>query len=344
MQPNQNADLLQPLQDESTFEVSRMELFKRFARGILFLIGATIILLVLAPKKIHGSILYVNGLALLFALVFSVVMITLRPIRRKQFLEHIKSEYARLTVEQELYLRIGIIFLLAVPMSLFGSVVGSREFLILALLFVSYVVCRDILRWYKMISETLLGKAVITIGFAAASTIAYGLAGQLITEAIHVTPTNFSRSSLITGIAVIPVLLLFAGSMMAAIGIASLSLIMLPLMLPKFDRFMLVIFAGTWTIKPIPYPLLTRMFQVLLYVTIGLALSKNGQASLHQYGRFLSNRFVPEIVYEFDMYHGKECEIAAGTKLAPLGDGKYLTASRDESGRILFSDPISCSA
>lgn len=345
MHPLQNADLSQPLPDVSTFEISRKELFKRLTRGTLFLVSATIILLIFAPKGLHAGILYINGLALFLALVFSAMILTLPPARRKRFVEHVKSVYARLNVEQQLYLRIGIIFLLAVPMSLFGSVVGSREFLILALFFVGYVACRDILRWYQMISETLLGKAAITLGFAAASAVAYGLAGQLITEAIHVTPTNFLRSSLITGIAVIPVLLLFAGSLMAAIGLASLSLIMLPLMLPKFDQFILVIFAGTWTIKPIPYPILTRVFQVFLYVTIGLGLSNTGQASLHQYGRFLSERFVPELVYQFDMYHGKECQIAAGTKLAPLGDGKYLTAARDEKTRqIIFSDPISCGA
>jgi hypothetical protein len=104
---------------------------------------------------------------------------------------------------------------------------ASRRRRAAVLLFFGFIALHDVLRWYRALSENPFGKAAIAIGFAIASNLAYALANQLVSQVVHVTPTNFLRTTLFIAVLMMPVLMTLAGGVAFAIGSAASSLIIL---------------------------------------------------------------------------------------------------------------------
>lgn len=73
----------------------------------------------------------------------------------------------------------------------------------------------------------------------------------------------------------------------------------------------------------------------------GIALYGYGEQGLGWYAAVVE-RQIPALVYKLDMYHGRECSLDAGSKLAPLGDGRFLIATQVPSGGLQFLPPVSC--
>ena len=85
------------------------------------------------------------------------------------------------------------------------------------------------------------------------------------------------------------------------------------------------------------------MFQVVFYTIIGASLYIFGRQGLTWYESFIS-RQIPSLVYELDMYNALECKLPAGSKLASLGDSRFLIARKAPSHDITFLPPIRCDA
>lgn len=200
---------------------------------------------------------------------------------------------------------------------------------------------RDLIAWYASVSERMLGKAAIAIGFAIASTYAYGLAGQKIALIIQATPTNFTRALVLTAILQIPFLIAIAGAFISAFCIIASSLLMLPWALPWFHSIADLFLDRTATRTTQRFTAVTRLFQVIFFALFGLTVFSLSQKYAGWYDGLTSN-LIRDFVYDLDMYPGLECKMEKGQKLAPLGDSRFLIASRTAAGEIVFSPPQQC--
>jgi hypothetical protein len=206
-----------------------------------------------------------------------------------------------------------------------------------------YVAVLDGLRWYHAFSAHTLGKASITVIFAATSTLAYAMARQEIAIAIHVVPTNFTHTSLLMAIFTIPFLIVFSGGLIYATSMVA-SAIIIPFLFmarsaPKGMKAWLL--AETIQDSSMKYVMTTKVFQVLFYGVFGLVLWQQGRPAMLRYETEIQ-KWLPAAVYNLDMYPGKECALKPGEKLAPLGDAKFLVAKQLENGDINFLPPMKC--
>jgi len=209
--------------------------------------------------------------------------------------------------------------------------------------FCLFVAFFDAFRWYRGMSEHALGKAILGLGFAVSSTVAYAIARQEIADIAQVTPTNLTHTTLLMAIMTIPVLLAFAGG---AVYIACMltSIIVLPVLVLARDTpagLKEWLFAGTIRGTPVPHPLITKCFQFFFYGTLGLLVMQIGRGALPRYESQLQ-KLLPAAIYHLDMYHGLECKLAADEKLAPLGDAKFLIGKMHADGHAEILPPIKC--
>lgn len=206
-----------------------------------------------------------------------------------------------------------------------------------------YVAVHDGLRWYHAFSAHTLGKACITLIFAATSTLAYAMARQEIAMAIQVVPTNFTHTSLLMAIFTIPFLIVFSGGLIYATSMVASAFIIPVLFMarsaPKGMKAWLL--AENIQDSSMKYVMTTKVFQLLFYGVLGLALWQQGGPAMQRYETEIQ-KWLPAAVYNLDMYPGKECALKLGEKLAPLGDAKFLVAKRLENGDINFFPPMKC--
>jgi len=209
------------------------------------------------------------------------------------------------------------------------------------LIFFAYIALHDISRFFKVFSAKPLGKAVIAVIFAAFSNLAYSIAGQMVNQVIQVTPTSFVHTVLFIAILTIPLLIILAAGIIFFICTMLSVLIMIPFMIripPSFKRWL---FAGTLPDSKVPYALATRIFQVIFYMSIA-ALIANSEPKIKKWYESEISQWILGLIYNFDMYYGKECKLAPDYKLAPLGNSKFLVAKKFSSGEISFEPPIKC--
>jgi hypothetical protein len=246
-----------------------------------------------------------------------------------------------LETSQRLYLRVVQVLLLLPLLYLLDA--GSMLLPLLGVFaaFCAFVAGYDGLRWYKSISEHMLGKAAIALLFAVASTFAYAMARQEISAATHVVPTNFQHTTILMAIMTIPLLVVVAGAVLFGSSIALSAIAPLFLLfhdMPKVRRWL---FADTLKENPMKYLLVTRGFQIFFYATLGAVLFNLGKPAMVRYEKLLLE-IAPSAVFELDMYYGRECPLQPQEKLAALGDSKFLIGRPDRQGKVEFFGPVKC--
>ena len=241
-----------------------MTLLRAFGKGASLLLAASLIMWAIVPAPTNSEVLRFHIALIALIVLGSLPYILLSPAKRVERLRWAKSAIAELTLEQRLYVRVGILLIVMLLVLTTGSGQWMKEFLVLSLVFILYVAVRDVLRWYKILSETILGKALIALGFASASSIAYGLAGQKIADGIHVTPKNFTHTNLLVAIMMIPFLITLAGALLSAVMIAFSSLFMALLTFPNIGKLQSWLFAGEWQ------PSKTRFARSTLFLRFAL--------------------------------------------------------------------------
>ncbi|WP_174874911.1 hypothetical protein [Vogesella oryzae] len=281
-------------------------------------------------------------LLFLFALLYSLYLIFPYRERINDLFNKTTDTYKKLTAEQKLYVNACLLTTSTIPFYLVGGKPFLGFYFSGLLLFYGYIALHDVLRWYKALSENILGKAIIGITFAAASNFAYSLAGQAVSQIVHVAPTNFVRTVLFIAILMIPILMIFAGGIVFASGIAMSSLVMFTTIVgntvPNFTQWL---FAGTIPESTIRFKSATRLFQFIFYSFLGFYIFTSGQKFSNWYESKISY-LAPRLIYHFDMYEGRECKLDSQYKLSPLGDAKFLLAKISPSGDINFEPPVKC--
>lgn len=318
-----------------------VSLLKRVGVAMLF-IG---FMALITTAQWRSSLIHFSSNILVLAILLKCSYIFLPPTRRAKLIEFknkVVTNYGALSTEQKLYSNICIVVIASQVFLLLGGNQFALGWIMIVGAFCAYVALRDVLRWYKLLSENLLGKAVIGLAFAASTNFAYSLAGQVVAQTINVTPTNFTHTILFITILMIPILMVFAGSVVFIVGIVMSSLVMLPSMLRNTDpRLTRWLFAETLPESNIKFKLATRLFQVFFYSIAGSFIYQSGQNNMAWYESKITH-LTPKLVYHFDMYPGTECKLPSGGKLAPLGDAKFLLAHETPSGDIAFTPPVKC--
>jgi len=256
--------------------------------------------------------------------------------------ERISEIYSTLSVHQKLYISTCIVTLTGMFLIFAGGMPFAAVYFSFMLAFYAYVATYDVLRWYKAVSENLVGKAAIGVVFAAASNFAYSLAGQQIADVVHVVPTNFPRTTLFIAIATIPFIMVFIAGMVALVAILMPIVFMVPLFLEgSFQRVVEWLLAGTIRKSTARYVAVTFLFQIIFYGAIGGFVYSMGKRNIPWYAEKMSHA-TAWLIYNFDMYNGRECKLVGASKLAPLGDAKFLIAHQSPGGDFVFDSPVKC--
>jgi hypothetical protein len=330
-----------PSPQPSNASMSRSEILTRLAKGLVLAILASALTLALVPASQAAGLLQLHVTLLVLATLAGLAFAYSTPQQRADLHTWRTAAYAALTVQQALYLRVCVVTAFTLFMTKAMPPAEVRIILYASLAFVGYVALWDCLRLYRRVSDSLLGKAAIAVGFAVASTYAYALASQQVAAVIHATPTGFSHTNLIVAIMMIPLIISLTGAFVAAVGTSLSWLVLLPTLLPGFDKLGKWLFAGTWPQSTLRFAFATRLFQSVFYTTIGFSLVALGRHNSAPYEQFVA-RQIPTLVYELDMYAGAECRLAPGAKLASLGDAKFLVATKSDEGGITFDPPVKC--
>lgn len=313
----------------------RKELTDTLKGALLCLLGIASLSIVLPAGIFMGIKFLMAGLVLRVAYIYFPNRGLLQKIGAK-----IAETYRSLATSQKLYVNACIFSGACILTAWAGGQPFLRVSAMMLLAFWGYVIVYDILRWYRVLADHLVGKAAVGIAFVAASNLAYSLAGQQIASVVHVAPTNFTHAILFIALATIPVLLIFAGGIVFFACLFMSSLVMLPVMLGKtFHKAVEWLLAGTLPRSDLRYA--TRIFQVLLYGVVGSVLFTQGQRGMPWYDKQISHA-ATWLIFNFDMFDGTECKLGEGNKLAPLGDAKFLVARKSPAGEITFDKPVKC--
>lgn len=288
--------------------------------------------------RLNLKIFALGGAATALLIAFPRLGAALRDFKNK-----LVQQAETLATPQRLYLRVVQLALVLLflawlnpgpTLAVLGAALG---------VFCLFVALYDASRLYKAVAESTIGKAVLAVGLAAASALAYALARQEIAAVTHVVPTNFQHTTILVSILTIPFLVVFAGGALFAVCVLA-SGIVIPMQLLARDMrpgILNWLFAGALKENPMRFPLVTRLFQFFFYAVLGTMVSQLGKPLMQKYEAELQ-RFAPAAIYSLDMYEGRECPLAPGEKLAALGDSKFLVGRRDLAGKIEFVGPIKC--
>lgn len=340
--PNNGSSTDQCASTPTSKEARKRELVSTFL-GALVAILFVVILSFMMPTNVRGSMIAIIGVFLVTALPLRIIYIYYPNravlVRCK---ERISEIYSSLAIHQKLYVNSCIVTSSGLLLIFAGGKPLAAVYLALMLTFYAYVVVYDVLRWYKAIYNNLIGKAVIGLAFTAASNFAYSVAGQQIADTIHVAPTNFSRTALFIAIATIPFIMIVIAGIVATVTMVMPLLSVLPLMLGgTMRRAIEWLVAGTIQKSTVRHMFITCVFQMVFYgVMAGLAY-KSGRENVSWYDKKISHA-TSWLIYNFDMYNGQECNLKEGSKLAPLGDAKFLIAHKSTEGAIVFDSPVKC--
>ncbi len=220
----------------------------------------------------------------------------------------------------------------------------QQAFIPLLALFFIYclgVVAFDIIRIYVRLSTTLVGKALLAVGFAAGSNFAFALAGRVIGDLTHVPPLTFPHTLSFLAIAAIPFLFVFAGAIYIPVFVLLFPILIYVLQfIQKTPQLMKWLLGFQVNETKRRYVTSTFIFQIIFYLSVALVVPKFffNMASRNAKG---INSTIGKSIYEFDMYPGTECKSDSSYRYASLGDENYILASK-KVGVIKFDPPKKC--
>lgn len=317
----------------------------RFGLGLLIFPVSVLFLSLLTPASWRQAFIAFQIKLFLFAAMITASYIAFP--RMRQFLhfglERFRTFDQCLNTSQRLYRSVLLLGVSILVLAQVGPGPWMPPLVWAFFAFCVFVALFDALRWYQSMSEHALGKAVIGLGFASASTFAYAIARQEIAEVTHVTPSNFIHTTLLMAIFTIPVLIVLAGGVVYLTCMIA-SMVVVPFSLLARDApsgLKAWLFAGLIKDNPTKHPIATKIFQFFFYGTLGLCVLRMGGTIMLRYELELQKR-LPSSVYYLDMYQGQECKLQPGEKLAPLGDSKFLIGKSIDNGHIEFQPPVKC--
>lgn len=249
--------------------------------------------------------------------------------------------YESLERRQQLYINI-VAF---IPVLFYFYVISIGPMLLTLLFgFLTYCLCvaiYDIIRIYVGISKTLLGKALLAVGFAVGSNLAFSISGAIISEMAHAPAATFPHTLSFLAVGAIPFLFVLLGVVYIPIAIligpiyyyfSKLS--------SKAPRLMHWLFGFTIEPKRRRYMTVTLLFQIFFYSILCLLAPKIFSYTINQHSHQIE-WVISKSIYEFDMYPGTECKLEDGARYASLGDEKFVTATQGADG-IKFGPPRKC--
>lgn len=199
----------------------------------------------------------------------------------------------------------------------------------------------DILRIYRALSETLIGKGLIALVFAVGSTLAVACAGWFIGELTHVAPSTFPHTMSFLSIAMIPILFVLAGAIYIPAAFLIVPFVWLvALVEERAPTLVKWIFARNFERPARRHVLLTLVFQVFFYTFLVTLTPRLLLFGLERHSKEIE-AVVAKSIYIFDMYPGTQCKGADGRRTAALGDENYIVAGK-EGDAVKFAEPRKC--
>lgn len=206
----------------------------------------------------------------------------------------------------------------------------NKGFFALAVFSWVMAVASDLLAFYKKFAESTLGKLllVVAIGFGTNASIA--MAAQVVNDLVGIDPSRFPHTIAFVSVYMALMLILLAMSLLFVMG---MGLVFLYLILnwTNDEKAISVLIPWYRPAEQIPYKRLTATFQVISFLVLcGFAFSsvKNDQV---RYMNFVTSN-AEWFLYSIEMYKKAPCTLNADQRVAFLGDGQVLIASKAAEG------------
>ena len=248
------------------------------------------------------------------------------------------DNYFRLHVNQRLYVNSFVLLAAFVAASPLLGAEAAKGLLFLFLAFWVFAIGYDLIALYKKVYETVLGKALLVVLFSLCANVAIVLSSQVVNDIVGVDPSKFPHTIALLSILTIPFFIVS--------GFGILSIVMF-IIIPIFimvhtlhdEKAKSVFFPGLASTETVPYPRTTRLIQLISFAVFCGVVYSASQKSSKSYETFLTDT-ARSFLYQFEMYAKAPCSISSGSRIAFLGDGKILVASKN--GAIVTFKVLEC--
>ena len=249
--------------------------------------------------------------------------------------------YETLERHQKLYFNIVLMIPLLTYAYLVDAVGMYRPLVLLVFVYSLGIAAYDVLRIYKRLSESLLGKGLLAVGLTIGSNLALGMAWWIIGEMTRVAPSNFPHTMSFMTIVSIPFLFVLLGVVYVPVAMAAAPLLLtMSTMAARAPQLARWLFAGDVSAPGSRYVFATLGFQLFFYAVLMMVVPRLFVSTVTAHSQAIESA-IGTSIFIFDMYPGTECDATAGSRVAALGDERFLIASKIQD-KVTFGKPRKC--
>lgn len=245
----------------------------------------------------------------------------------KNLIASVNETYFQLHVNQRLYVN-SLVLLAAffATKPLIGNELSKGlQFLFFAFWIIA--ISFDLVALYKKVYETILGKAFLLILFSLCANIAIALSSQIVNDVVGIDPSKFPHTIALLSILTIPFFVVAGFGILSIILLIAIPFFMMVHTLPD-EKSKEVFFPGLIPKETIRYPKITRFVQLVSFaVFFGMVYSWSEKSS-KSYETFLTDT-AQSFIYQFEMYPKAPCSVDENKRVAFLGEGLVLVASKN---------------
>lgn len=260
--------------------------------------------------------------------------IKLGKFKKDLFVEWLKYLYSRLNVSQKLHLNYIFLFAYALLLSFvlgYGQV--FRPAFLFAILFWCIALVYDAIVLYKVIYESIIGKAFLTIMLVVGTNFSVSIAGTILNNVSGVEPSIFPHALIVISILTIP----FITTLISLFLYYIIYLIILPFIIlfflldNKLSNFLFPFINFRDDVYLKKTTVLLRTFSFGVFFVFIYTASQN---AMSWYEHNLS-KVAENIIYTFEMYPKSPCYLDGDKKSLFINDDMIITA-KELGGEIFF--------
>ncbi len=208
----------------------------------------------------------------------------------------------------------------------------SKGFYVLLVGVLIYGSVMDLLAIHKLIWNTTLGKALLTLAFFALTTFSYAISETVVNGIVQYDATALSHTVKLMTVATVPILALL-------IFIAILMLYVLLLFVLHMTYYMVGHDLFPKLFKTESYPLFTLFIRFFVYMFLLSVLTTNFDDTSNRYTKFVESN-AKSFIHNFEAKTYSRCQLAEGQKAITVNDDEIIISEKEENGNITFTPQL----
>ncbi|MDR0216721.1 MAG: hypothetical protein LBJ15_22325 [Comamonas sp.] len=254
----------------------------------------------------------------------------LKPTFKDKFFnsrDNFKKFYLSLNTSQRLYFYTFLLLILHYLGKILLTDETSKSTLIIFICQLTFTVIYDLLKIYKSIYNTIIGKSVLMIIFSLGVTFSLAISSQLINAITGIDPLKFPRALAFLSIMMIPVFLIpsLLAIQMLLIAVSPILFFLYSITNGNLEK---VITPEKENTEKIKFNGATKLIQFTSVLIFFALIYSFGNKSLPAYNKFLE-KSASWFIFNLEMYPRAQCQISEGKRAAFISDQVIAVGSRE---------------